>query len=65
MTYQNLIGQYDSLRNKLEMAYACKHWDSQQIDQIADEIIKTELALARSSRLPLIGLSEPATGAAA
>ncbi|MGC4061522.1 MAG: hypothetical protein QM749_12040 [Aquabacterium sp.] len=39
--------RYGRLRADLERAYAQPVWNSQQIDQIADEIAKLERAFAR------------------
>lgn len=39
--------RYDRLREDLERAYAQPVWNSQQIDQIADEIARLEWAFAR------------------
>jgi hypothetical protein len=39
--------RYDRLREDLEEAYAQPVWNSQKIDQIADEIARLEWAFAR------------------
>jgi hypothetical protein len=43
----NAQSRYGRLREALERAYAQPVWNSQQIDQIADEIAKLEWAFAR------------------
>ncbi|RZI83903.1 MAG: hypothetical protein EOP38_11030 [Rubrivivax sp.] len=51
MGYADLNTKYQRLRDDLEQAYAANVWDSGKIDQIADEIVETELALAGQTRL--------------
>ncbi len=51
MGYAELNGKYHRLRNELEVAYAAPVWDRRRIDQIADELTETELALASPAHI--------------
>lgn len=46
MSPSDLHSKYQRLRTELEAAYAAPVWNSREIDQIADEIVRTEKALA-------------------
>lgn len=50
MGMSELQHKYQRLRHELEDAYAAPVWNSHRIDLIADEIVQTECALARSAR---------------
>lgn len=50
MGMSDLTSKYQRLRSELEAAYSAPVWNSHQIDTIADEIVQTECALARSAR---------------
>lgn len=50
MSPSDLHSKYQRLRSELEAAYAAPVWNSRQIDQIADEIVRTEKALVHRSR---------------
>lgn len=50
MGMSDLTRKYQLLRIQLEAAYSAPVWNSRQIDSIADEMVKTECALARSAR---------------
>lgn len=41
-----LNGKYRRLRSELDAAYAGPEWNSSRIDQIAEQIVEVELALA-------------------
>lgn len=46
MGYTELNGTYQRLRTELDAAYARPVWNSGKIDQIAEQIVQVELALA-------------------
>lgn len=50
MSPSDLTSKYKRLRHELEAAYAAPVWNSRLIDKIADEIVRTEQALARRFR---------------
>lgn len=50
MGLQDLKTTYHRLRGELEVAYAAPVWNSQQIDRIADEIVRIERALTNCAR---------------
>lgn len=41
-----LNGRYRRLRSELDAAYAVPEWNSTRIDQIAEQLVQVELALA-------------------
>ena len=46
MGYQDLNGQYRRLRSELDAAYSGPVWNSSRIDQIAEQMLEVERALA-------------------
>jgi len=53
--YAELSGTYQRLRSELDAAYAHPIWNSRRIDEIADQMIRIERALASSH--PEVSLS--------
>ena len=48
MGYAELSGTYQRLRSELDAAYARPVWNSRRIDEIAEQMIRVERALASS-----------------
>jgi hypothetical protein len=46
MSLDELNGKYQNLRSELDAAYAAPVWDSQRINQITEQMVPVELALA-------------------
>jgi len=46
--YAELSGTYQRLRSELDAAYAHPIWNSRRIDEIAEQMIRIERALASS-----------------
>ena len=46
MGFAELNGKYQRLRSELDAAYSGPVWNSRQIDEIAEQIVKVEFALA-------------------
>jgi hypothetical protein len=46
MDPEDLQGRYQHLREQLDAAYAAPHWNSEQIDRIAEQMLPLERALA-------------------
>jgi len=46
MDPEDLQGRYQHLREELDAAYAAPHWNSERIDQIAEQMLPLERALA-------------------
>ena len=45
-----LNGKYRRLRSELDAAYAGPEWNSSRIDQIAEQLVEVEFALASVQR---------------
>lgn len=48
MGYAELNGKYQRLRSELDAAYARPIWNSSRIDEITEQMIRVERALASS-----------------
>ena len=46
MGFAELNGKYQRLRSELDAAYSGPVWNSREIDEIAEQIVKIEFALA-------------------
>ena len=46
-----LNGRYRRLRSELDAAYAVPVWNSQRIDQITEQMLEVERALAAAQRV--------------
>lgn len=46
MGFAELNGKYQRLRSELDAAYSGPVWNSRRIDEIAEQIVKIEFALA-------------------
>ena len=50
MGYAELNGRYRRLRSELDAAYAVPVWNSSRIDQITEQMLEVERALAAAQR---------------
>ena len=50
MGYAELNGRYRRLRSELDAAYAVPVWNSRRIDQITEQMLEVERALAAAER---------------
>jgi len=48
--YAELSGRYRRLRSELDAAYAVPVWNSSRIDQITEQMLEVERALAAAQR---------------
>ena len=64
MGYSELNGKYQRLRSELDAAYARPVWNSRRIDEITEQMIRVERALASSQpELPAhAGVAWPGAG---